>query len=117
MMRSWGGGGYVSSWRKGAERRFQTEVGLKGNMNSMEEPASKGARIAFTVPWMWWSGRRWRRRSWGVYDHAFTRLSDCAESAECGRRTPFYSSLVSTFFSWMNFNRHPPTGLFVVPDV
>ena len=52
VMRSSGGCGHVSSWRKGAARRFQTEVGLKGNMNSMDEPASKGARMAFTVPWM-----------------------------------------------------------------
>jgi len=26
---------------------------LKGNMNSMEEPARRGVRTALTVPWMW----------------------------------------------------------------
>lgn len=44
--------------RKGAARRFQTLSGLKGYMNSTEEPATIGATIAFTTPWMWWRGSR-----------------------------------------------------------
>ena len=56
-----GGLEIVGPWpfvcRKGAAKRCQTWVGLKGYMNSMLEPASKGARSALTVPWMWWRGR------------------------------------------------------------
>ena len=51
--------------RKGAASRSQTRVTLKGNMNSMVEPASSGARRALTVPWMWWRGRGWRMWSFG----------------------------------------------------
>jgi hypothetical protein len=47
--------------RYGAARRFQTASALKGNMHSMDDPASRGVRMALTTPWMWWRGRRWRR--------------------------------------------------------
>lgn len=47
--------------RYGAARRFQTASALKGNMNSMDDPASRGVKMALTTPWMWWRGRRWRR--------------------------------------------------------
>lgn len=40
----------ADSGRNGAASLFQTEAGLKGNMNSMEEPASMGVSMAFTVP-------------------------------------------------------------------
>lgn len=43
----------VLDGRKGAASRFQTLSGLKGYMNSIEEPATIGATIAFTTPWMW----------------------------------------------------------------
>lgn len=39
--------------RYGAARRFQTASALKGNMNSMDDPASRGVRMALTTPWMW----------------------------------------------------------------
>lgn len=52
--------------RNGAARRVQTASVLKGNMNSMEEPARIGVTMALTVPWMWCRGRRWRSRSCGV---------------------------------------------------
>lgn len=39
--------------RNGEARRFQTASALKGNMNSMEEPANRGVMTALTVPWMW----------------------------------------------------------------
>lgn len=44
------------SGRKGAARRSQTAVALKGNMNSIVEPANRGVMSALTVPWMWWRG-------------------------------------------------------------
>lgn len=52
--------------RKGEAKRDQTWLGLKGKRNSIVEPARRGARIAFTVPWMWCRGRTWRRWSAGV---------------------------------------------------
>lgn len=36
--------------RKGAAKRFQTAVALKGKRNSIADPAYKGAKIAFMVP-------------------------------------------------------------------
>jgi hypothetical protein len=42
-------------------------------MNSMEEPARRGVRMALTVPWMWWRGRTWSSRSLGEYSHASIR--------------------------------------------
>ena len=51
------------SGRKGEASRSQTVVTLKGNMNSIVEPANRGVRRALTVPWMWWRGRTWRRWS------------------------------------------------------
>ena len=38
--------------RKGAARRSQTALTLKGKRNSMQDPAKRGVRSAFTVPWM-----------------------------------------------------------------
>lgn len=52
--------------RKGDAKRDQVELALKGKRNSIVEPAKRGARMAFTVPWMWWRGRTWRRWSLGV---------------------------------------------------
>lgn len=49
--------------RKGAARRSQRAVALKGNWNSIVLPTNSGVRSAFTVPWMWWRGRTWRRTS------------------------------------------------------
>lgn len=46
-----------------AARRRHTCSGLKGYMNSMEEPAIAGVMIPLTTPWMWWRGRRCRSRS------------------------------------------------------
>lgn len=40
------------SGRKGAAKRFQTAVALNGKRNSIVEPVNRGARMAFTVPWM-----------------------------------------------------------------
>lgn len=40
------------SERKGAAKRDQTAVALKGKRNSMAEPAKRGVKIAFMVPWM-----------------------------------------------------------------
>lgn len=54
-------GSFEGFGRKGAAKRFQTAVGLKGNINSRVAPAKRGARIAFMVPWMWWRGSTWRR--------------------------------------------------------
>ena len=52
--------------RKGAANRCHTAVALKGKRNSIEEPENRGARMAFTVPWMWCNGRTCRRLSVGV---------------------------------------------------
>jgi hypothetical protein len=84
-----GGVVVVLDW-KGAARRFQTWSVLKGYMNSMDEPATIGATIAFTTPWMWCSGSRCKRRSSGEYFHACKRDEACAASADCGMSTPFY---------------------------
>ena len=40
----------VSEGRKGAARRSQTELTLKGKRNSMVEPAKRGVRRALIVP-------------------------------------------------------------------
>jgi len=40
----------VGVGRKGAANRVQTAVALKGKMNSMVEPDSRGAKIALMVP-------------------------------------------------------------------
>ena len=40
----------LAAGRKGAARRRQTASALKGNMNSMEEPARRGVNTALTVP-------------------------------------------------------------------
>ena len=47
--------------RNGVAKRCHTAVALKGNRNSIVLPEYNGVRSAFTVPWMWWSGRTWRR--------------------------------------------------------
>lgn len=44
--------GIVWEGRNGAANLFQTAAGLNGNKNSIEDPARRGAIIAFTVPWM-----------------------------------------------------------------
>lgn len=80
------------SGRYGAARRFQTVVGLKGYMNSIEEPDSTGVTIALTVPWMWCRGSRCSNLSLGVYLHACIRDSACAVSADWGIKTPFCSN-------------------------
>lgn len=46
------GRGVGGSGRKGAAKRCQTEWALKGKRNSIVEPAKRGARMAFMVPWM-----------------------------------------------------------------
>jgi hypothetical protein len=53
------------SVRKGAANRCHTAVALKGNKNSIEDPAKRGAKMALIVPWMWWRGRTCRRWSEG----------------------------------------------------
>lgn len=78
--------------KNGAARRFQTVAGLKGYMNSIEEPASTGVTIALTVPWMWCRGRRCSNLSLEVYFHAWIRDSACAVSADWGIKTPFCSN-------------------------
>ena len=40
------------SGMKGVARRSQTASTLKGNKNSMVEPAKRGVRRALRVPWM-----------------------------------------------------------------
>jgi hypothetical protein len=40
----------VDGERYGEASRVQTVEGLKGYMNSMLEPARRGARIALTIP-------------------------------------------------------------------
>lgn len=72
----------VLEGRNGAASRFQTCSGLKGNMNSIEEPATIGARIALTTPWMWCNGSRCRSRSSGVYFHASSSEDACAAIAD-----------------------------------
>lgn len=76
--------------RKGVARRFQTASALKGNMNSMEDPARRGVRMALTTPWMWWRGRRWRRWSEGEYSQASWRERACAVRTDWGSKTPFW---------------------------
>jgi hypothetical protein len=46
---------------KGAANLSHTAVALKGKRNSIADPAKRGAMIAFIVPWIWWSGRTWRK--------------------------------------------------------
>ena len=58
--------GLSDAGRKGAARRSHTALTLKGKRNSMQEPAKRGVRRAFMVPWMWWSGRTCKRWSEGV---------------------------------------------------
>lgn len=76
--------------RKGAARRSHTALTLNGNKNSMHEPAKRGARRAFTVPWIWWSGRTCSRWSEPVYFQACKRDWLWAVSTELGRSTPFW---------------------------
>ena len=82
--------GLVGDGRKGAAIRFQTASGLKGKRNSIVEPAKRGVRRAFIVPWMWWRGRQWRRRSEGLYFQALRRDWAWAVRTDDGRRTPFW---------------------------
>ena len=42
--------GFLGLSRKGAARRFHTALTLKGKRNSIQEPAKRGVRRAFTVP-------------------------------------------------------------------
>lgn len=76
--------------RKGVARRFQTASALKGNMNSMEDPARRGVRMALTTPWMWCRGSRWRRWSEGEYSQASWRERACAVRTDWGSKTPFW---------------------------
>jgi hypothetical protein len=76
--------------RKGAAKRCQTASALKGNMNSMEEPAMRGVRMALTTPWMWCRGRRCRRWSAGEYSQASWRERAWAVRTDWGSRTPFW---------------------------
>ena len=103
--------------RNDAARRFQTAVGLKGYMNSIEEPESTGVTIALMVPWMWCRGSRCNNLSLGVYFHAWIRDSACAVSADWGIKTPFWyrQSLSPTQLPPNKERNH--TGRFVVPDV
>lgn len=43
----------VEGRRNGAAKRSQTAVALNGKRNSIEDPAKRGVRIAFMVPWIW----------------------------------------------------------------
>lgn len=46
VLLGWAGG------RKGAAKRSQTAVTLKGNRNSIVEPANRGVKSALTMPWI-----------------------------------------------------------------
>ena len=50
------GAGKGGFGRKGAAKRRQTDWALKGKRNSIVEPAKRGAKMAFIVPWIWWRG-------------------------------------------------------------
>jgi len=49
--------------RKGAASRSHRCCGLNGYRNSTVDPAIRGVKRALTVPWMWWRGKQWSRRS------------------------------------------------------
>lgn len=68
--------------RNGDASRFHTLAGVKGDMNSIVDPANIGVRIAFTVPWMWCKGSRCNNRSLGLYFHASISEVACAVNAE-----------------------------------
>lgn len=42
----------VVAGRKGAANRVHREAGLNGYKNSIVDPAKRGAKMAFTMPWM-----------------------------------------------------------------
>ena len=87
--------GVWSGVRKGAAKRRQTASALKGKRNSIVLPENKGVKMALMVPWMWCSGRVWRRWSEGEYSHACSSERACAVMTDWGSRTPFCTGWVS----------------------